>query len=218
MSEGSESASAIRLYLSEQRAIIDSFPVAAVAAAAEALFLTYERGGGVYAVGNGGNAGTLDHAYCDFRHHPFVSEDKARPVPPTVPRLRFVNLCGSAAELTALANDMGVEHMYAAVLEPLLSADDLVMAYSGSGNSPNVVRALEVAAAAGARTFAMTRNGESRCRELADICLVVTGTSRFPGQTGANNNNFHFEDAMLSVNHMLVGLLKERIATPCRGT
>ena len=211
MSAG-DAAAAIELYLAEQRAIIDTFPVATVAAAAEALFRTYDRGGRVVALGNGGNAGTLDHAYCDFRHHPFVSEDKTRPLPARVPRLHFVNLCRSAAELTALANDMGVEHMYAAALEPLVTADDLVMAYSGSGNSPNVVRALEVAAAAGARTFAMTRNGGSRCRELADICLIVTGTSRFPGQTGANDNNFHFEDAILSVNHMLVGLLKGRIA------
>jgi len=212
VSAGSGSAAAIQLYLAEQRAIIDSFPVETVTAVADALFGVYDRGGHVYALGNGGNAGTLDHAYCDFRHHPFVSEDKGRPVPARVPRLHFVNLCGSAAELTALANDMGVEHMYTAALEPLVTAADLVMAYSGSGNSPNVVRALEVAAAAGARTFAMTRNGDSRCRELADICLVVTGTSRFPGQTGANNNNFHFEDAILSVNHMLVGLLKQRIA------
>lgn len=212
MSAAGGAESAVRLYLSEQRAIIDAFPVAAVAAVADALFQTYDRGGQVYALGNGGNAGTLDHAYADFRLHPFVSEDKTRPVPASVPRLHFVNLCASAAELTALANDMGVEHMYTAALEPLVTADDLVMAYSGSGNSLNVVRALEVAAAVGARTFAMTRNGDSRCQELADICLVVTGMSRFPGQTGANNNNFHFEDAILSVNHMLVGLLKQRIA------
>lgn len=212
MSAVGDAASVIEVYLTEQRAIVDAFPVAVVAAAADALFRAYDRGGRVYALGNGGNAGTLDHAYCDFRHHPFVSEDKTRPVPAHIPRLQFVNLCGSAAELTALANDMDVERMYAAMLEPLVAADDLVMAYSGSGNSPNVVRALEVATAAGAPTFAMTRNGDSRCRELADICLVIEGTSRFPGQTGANNNNFHFEDAILSVNHMLVGLLKQRIA------
>jgi D-sedoheptulose 7-phosphate isomerase len=59
----------------------------------------------------------------------------------------------------------------------------------------------------------MTRNSTSRCGELADICLIVAGTSRFPGQTGPNDNNFHFEDAILSINHMLVGLLKERISS-----
>ena len=85
MSAFGDAASTIEVYLSEQKAIIDAFPVAVVAAAAEALFRTYDRGGRVYALGNGGNAGTLDHAYCDFRHHPFVSEDKTRPVPAHIP-------------------------------------------------------------------------------------------------------------------------------------
>jgi D-sedoheptulose 7-phosphate isomerase len=205
-------AGAVRLYLAEQRAILEAFPVEAVVAVADALFTTYDAGGTIFAVGNGGNAGTLDHAYCDFKHHPFVSDDKTRPLRGPVRRLIFVNLSGSPAELTALVNDLGAETMYAASLEPFVTARDLLMAYSGSGNSPNVVRALEVASAAGARTFAMTRGDGGRCRELADICLVVPGSSRFPGQTGGNDNNFHFEDAMLSVNHMLVGLLKNRVA------
>ena len=203
----------IRLYLAEQRSVIDHFPVETVAAVVDALFRTYDSGGTVYALANGGNAGTLDHACCDFKYHPFASENKARPLPRDVRRLKFVNLCGSTAELTALVNDMGPESMYAAALAPLVTAKDLVMAYSGSGNSPNVVHALEVAVAAGARTFVMTRGTGGRCRELADICLIVPGSSHFPGQTGANDNNFHFEDAMLSLNHMLVGLLKQRIAT-----
>ncbi|MGA4731523.1 D-sedoheptulose-7-phosphate isomerase [Micromonospora taraxaci] len=201
----------IQLYLAEKRAIIDQFPVDAVVAAAEMLFRTYDEGGTVYAMGNGGNAGTLDHAYCDFKHHPFVSEDKSRPVSASVRRLTFVNLCGSSAELSGLVNDLGADNMFSASLEPFATERDLVMAYSGSGNSPNVVRALQAATKAGARTFAMTKGDGGRCRELADVCLVVPGTSRFPGQTGRNDNNFHFEDLMLSVNHMLVGLLKQRV-------
>ncbi|SCL20752.1 D-sedoheptulose 7-phosphate isomerase [Micromonospora pallida] len=202
----------LRLYLAEQRAIIDAFPVEPLRAVAEMLFQTYDAGGTVFAMANGGNAGTLDHAYCDFKHHPFVSDDKTRRISPSVKRLRFVNLCSSPAELTGLVNDLGSDDMYAAALEPFVTDQDLVMAYSGSGNSPNVIRALEVAVAAGARTFAMTKGDGGRCRALADVCLVVPGSSAFPGQTGPNDNNFHFEDAMLSVNHMLVGLLKQRVA------
>jgi len=202
----------VRLYLDEKRRILEEFPVAPVADAAAMLFEVYDAGGTVYAMGNGGNAGTLDHAFCDFTHHPFVSEDKSRPIPDTVPRLRFVNLSSSAAQLTGLVNDLGPERMYAAALAPVVTDRDLVMAYSGSGNSPNVVRALEVAVAAGARTFAMTKGSGGACATLAGVCLIVPGTSRFPGQTGPNDNNFHFEDAMLAVNHMLVGLLKARVA------
>lgn len=205
-------ADTLRLYLDERRRIDAALDVGVLERAAGLLFDVYDAGGTVYAAANGGNAGTLDHAYCDFRHHPFVTEDKSRPLPRTVPRLSFVNLCGSPAELTALANDIGPEWAYAAALEPVVTGRDLLMAYSGSGNSPNVVAALQVARAAGAATFAMTRGDGGRCRELAGVCLVVPGTSRYPGQTGGNDNNFHFEDLMLSVNHMLVGLLKQRVA------
>lgn len=201
----------VRLYLDEQRKILEDFPVEAVERAAEMLFETYDGGGTVYAMANGGNAGTLDHAYVDFKHHPFVSEDKTKQVLGTK-RLDFVNLCSSAAELTGLVNDIGAENMFTGSLAPFARPGDLVMAYSGSGNSPNVVGALEVAVRAGARTFAMTKGDGGRCRELAEVCLVVPGSSSFPGQTGKNDNNFHFEDAMLAVNHMLVGLLKDRVA------
>jgi D-sedoheptulose 7-phosphate isomerase len=204
-------ADAIALYLQEQRRIVDEFPADVVGLVAEQLFATYDAGGTVYALANGGNAGTLDHCYCDFTHHPFVSEDK-HSVLAGVRRLRFVNLSASPAELSGLVNDLGAAEMYAAALDPGLGPDDLVMAYSGSGNSANVVRALEVAVAASAKTFAMSKGTGGRCRDLADVCLVVPGSSRFPGQTGANDNNFHFEDAMLSVNHMLVGLLKQWVA------
>jgi D-sedoheptulose 7-phosphate isomerase len=64
----------------------------------------------------------------------------------------------------------------------------------------------------------MTKGDGGRCRELAEVCLVVPGTSRFPGQVGKNDNNFHFEDLILSVNHMLVGLLKQRVAARNPGT
>ncbi len=205
-------AGTIRLYLDEQRRILDELPVDVLDRAATLLFETYDAGGTVYAMANGGNAGTLDHFYCDFKHHPFVTEDKTRPLPPGVKRLSFVNLCASPAELTGLVNDLGPDEVFAASLAPVVTANDLVMGFSGSGNSPNVARGLEVAARAGARTFAMTKGTGGRCRELADLCLVVPGTSRFPGQTGKNDNNFHFEDLMLSLNHILVGLLKQRVA------
>jgi D-sedoheptulose 7-phosphate isomerase len=202
----------IRHYFDEQQAIMERFPVDELARVAELLFATYDAGGTVYGMANGGNAGTLDHFLCDFRHHPFVSEDKATPLPASVPRLRFVNLCGSAAELTGLANDLGADDMFTGSLAPFVRAEDLVLAFSGSGNSRNIVRALEIAGAAGARTVAMTKGDGGRCRTLADVCVVVPGTSTFPGQTGSNDNNFHFEDLILSVNHILVGLLKDRVA------
>lgn len=201
----------VRLYLTEKSQICELFPVDVVVAAARQLLHTYDLGGTVYAMANGGNSGTLDHCYVDFRHHPFVDDGKSRPLPDAIRRCTFVNLAGSPAELTGTVNDLGAEDMFAAGLRGRVTERDFVMAYSGSGNSANVVAALRLAAGSGARTFAMTKGNGGRCRELADICLVVPGSSAFPGQTGANDNNFHFEDFMLSFNHMLVGLLRQHV-------
>jgi len=202
----------VHLYLEEASRICEEFPADVVVAAAQQLFRTYDLGGTVYGMANGGNSGTLDHCYVDFRHHPFVNDTKSCAMPDTVPRCTFVNLAGSPAELTGTVNDLGADDMFAAGLRGRVTERDFVMAYSGSGNSANVLTALKLAAACGARTFAMTRGSGGHCRELADICLIVPGTSAFPGQTGANDNNFHFEDFMLSFNHMLVGLLRQHVS------
>jgi D-sedoheptulose 7-phosphate isomerase len=206
----------VSLYLKEKIQICATFPVDVVVAAARQLFRTYDLGGTVYGMANGGNSGTLDHCYVDFRHHPFVDDTKSHPMPDTVPRCTFVNLTGSPAELTGTVNDLGADQLFAANLRGRVTEDDFVMAYSGSGNSANVVAGLKFAAARGARTFAMTKGNGGQCRELADICLIVPGTSAFPGQTGANDNNFHFEDFMLTFNHMLVGLLRQHVAAAVR--
>jgi D-sedoheptulose 7-phosphate isomerase len=201
----------VHLYLREMSQICEAFPVDVVVVAAQQLFRTYDLGGTVYGMANGGNSGTLDHCYVDFRHHPFVDDTKSHAMPDAVPRCTFVNLAGSPAELTGTVNDLGAENMFAAGLRGRVTERDFVMAYSGSGNSVNVLAALKLAAACGARTFAMTKGSGGQCRELADIWLTVPGTSAFPGQTGANDNNFHFEDFMLSFNHMLVGLLRQYV-------
>ena len=203
----------IQLYLDEKKSIIEAFPVYVVEQAAHLLFSTYDNGGTVYAMANGGNAGTVDHLYCDFKHHPFVTEDKSKPIPNSIKRLNFVSLCSSPAELTGLVNDFGAENMFAGALAPFVTSKDLVMGYSGSGNSGNVIKAFEVAKNVGAKTFAMTKGKGGMCKEIADVCLIVPGTSNFPGQTGKNDNNFHFEDAMLYVNSILIGLLKEKVSS-----
>lgn len=200
----------IKLYLKEKKRILDAYPILEVSQAVEMLFNCYDQGHTVYAMANGGNAGTVDHIFCDFKHHPFVAEDKSKTL--AIPkRLKFVNLCGSPSEITGLVNDLGVEQMYAGALEPLVSSGDLVMGFSGSGNSANVINAFQVAHKAGAKTIAITKGGGGKSLGVVDLCILVPGSSDFPGQTGRNDNNFHFEDAVLSIGSMMCGLLKEKV-------
>ncbi len=55
------------------------------------------------------------------------------------------------------------------------------------------------------------RNKENKCNEYSDLTISLEGTSEFPGQTGGNNNNFHFEDILSKITHISVGLLKEKV-------
>ncbi len=81
----------------------------------------------------------------------------------------------------------------------------------GSGNSGNVLEAMKVAKDKGMKTILVTRNKENKCNQYADLTISLEGTSEFPGQTGGNNNNFHFEDILSKITHISVGLLKEKV-------
>ena len=61
------------------------------------------------------------------------------------------------------------------------------------------------------KTILVTRNSVNNCNEFADLTISLKGTSEFPGQTGGNNNNFHFEDILSKITHISVGLLKEKV-------
>ena len=83
---------------------------------------------------------------------------------------------------------------------------------SGSGNSGNVIEALKVAKEIGMTCIVMTRNTNTKSDEYADLVLRVTSKdSTFPGQTGGNNNNFHYEDCISKVSHIAVGILKQYV-------
>ena len=58
----------------------------------------------------------------------------------------------------------------------------------------------------------ITRNEDCKAKELCDLLILVTGDSVFPGQTGKNNNNFHFEDSISKITHIAVGMLKRKVA------
>ena len=62
------------------------------------------------------------------------------------------------------------------------------------------------------KSVIITRNEECRAKDLADLLIVVRGESTFPGQTGKNNNNFHFEDCISKITHIAVGMLKKKVS------
>ncbi len=201
----------VNLYIQEKKEILNNYPIDKVTKAVELVFDSYIKEKTIFSMANGGNSGTLDHLYCDFTHHPFVSEDKHSSIDENIKRLNYINLCSSPAELTGIVNDFGVEQMYVAALRPKIKAGDLVMGFSGSGNSKNIVNAFQYANSKGAKTISISKGDGGESHKIADVSILIPGSSEFPGQVGANDNNFHFEDEVLSINSMIVGLLKHKI-------
>lgn len=203
----------IQLYLEEKVAIAQpgNFPVDEVAQLFDRVIETYEREKVIYVFGNGGNAAVAENLVNDWRFLPFVSDDKSRPMSSSIKRLNISNLAVSPATISGVLNDFSGEQIFSAQLEGIVKKEDLVIGLSGSGNSKNILRAIEVAKTADASTVGITRGDGGQLRSLCDLCIIIPGNSRFPGQVGGNNNNFHYEDFSTSIAHMISGLMQQYI-------
>ena len=174
------------------------------------MFDAYENEQTVFACGNGGNVASVQNLGVDMNMHPFVSEDKGVQ---TIPRNKFkcVSLCSDQATITGVSNDLGFRFIFSEQLKYQGVEGDILFGMSGSGNSKNVLEAFRVARERGMKTILVTRNLINNCNDFADLTISLEGTSEFPGQTGGNNNNFHFEDILSKITHISVGLLKEKV-------
>lgn len=168
-------------YLAEVLASIDHD---AIAAFIHELLDAREREARIYFLGNGGSAATASHFVNDIA---IGSKSWDKP-------FRAIGLSDNAAVMTAIANDSGYDEVFVQQLRTLLHPGDVVVAISVSGNSSNVVAAVEHARAQGARTVALTGFDGGRLRELADVCVHVP-TNR--GEYGPA------EDAHMVLDHLV---------------
>ena len=200
----------IDLYKKESTDVFSSISSTEIAKFVDMVFDVYENEGTIFAAGNGGNVASVQNLVVDLNMHPFVSEDKGKQI---IPRNKFkcVSLCSDQATITGVSNDLGYEHIFSEQLKYQGGVGDVFFGMSGSGNSGNVLKAMKVAKEKGMKTILVTRNKENKCNEYSDLTISLEGTSEFPGQTGGNNNNFHFEDILSKITHISVGLLKEKV-------
>jgi len=118
----------------------------------------------IFVCGNGGSASTASHFACDM----VKGASYGRPA-----RFRILALTDSLPTLTAYANDVAYDVVFAEQLRNFAGPGDLFMAISGSGNSPNVVRAMEYANTAGCRTIALTGRDGGKLGPLAQLNIQV---------------------------------------------
>ncbi len=200
----------IEVYKKESYQVFESIPTKKIQSFVDIVFEAYENEKTIFACGNGGNVASVQNLVVDMNMHPFVSEDKGVQ---TIPRNNFkcVSLCSDQATITGVSNDLGFRFIFSEQLKYQGGEGDVVFGMSGSGNSKNVLEAFRVGKEKGMKNILVTRNSINNCNEFTDLTISLEGTSKFPGQTGGNNNNFHFEDILSKITHIAVGLLKEKV-------
>jgi D-sedoheptulose 7-phosphate isomerase len=137
---------------------------ASVTALAETLLRTWRERRQLFICGNGGSAGNAIHLANDFIYG-IAKHDGIG--------MRVEALSANAAVLTCLANDISYAEIYAQQLRVKAQAGDMLIVLSGSGNSPNVVRALEVGNEMGMETFALLGYSGGKCKDLAKVAVHV---------------------------------------------
>ena len=136
----------------------------AVETLATELRQAWVDGRNVYICGNGGSAANAMHIANDF-HYGIGACGPG----PKLPGLRVDALPANTGVITCLANDTGYDNIYSHQLKVKGRKGDLLIVLSGSGNSDNVVRAIETASALGMRSFAIVAFSGGRCCKLADV-------------------------------------------------
>lgn len=178
------------LYLKALSRAAETIDRAAVTAAAETLEQSYKNGGTLFCCGNGGSAALANQMVCD--HLNAIRRD-------TTLKPRIISLCSSMETLTATANDTEYANVFVHSLSSLARTGDVLVTISSSGDSENIVRAINWARDNELKTIALTGFSGGRSATLADINIHV----------GESNYGI-VEDLHQSITHILAQSIRAR--------
>lgn len=151
-------------YLTAEQRVLSQLDLAAVNTLMQMMEQARLGRQRIFICGNGGSAATASHFVCDFCKGVSLQQDV---------KYNFECLSDNTPLMTAIANDIGYDDVFVLPLKAKLSAGDLVIGISGSGNSENVVRALRYAKENGAKTAALVGYGGGKLLALADHTVHV---------------------------------------------
>lgn len=149
-------------YLKLLKDTLDKLDMQQIDKAMEAFLETYHREGTIYIFGNGGSGASASHAAGDFLKGASYGLDK---------RFRVICLNDNLPSMMAIANDISWDDIFVEQLKNFMKPGDLVIGISGSGNSKNVVKAMEYAKIRGIQTMAFCGFKGGIISELADVVI-----------------------------------------------
>ena len=152
--------------ISDHTAVIDRLDTAIIEQMADVVVQCFARGNKLILFGNGGSASDAQHIAAEFVGR-FVKERRALPA---------ISLAENTSNLTAIGNDYGYHDVFQRQLSALARKGDVVLGISTSGQSPNVVNALQYAAANQCITLGLMGNDGGAMKGMVDIGLIVDST------------------------------------------
>jgi D-sedoheptulose 7-phosphate isomerase len=171
-------------YSSRLSAALQDFDWTPVERLAYELRDCWQSGRQLFLCGNGGSGGNANHLANDFLYA--LSKTKGS-------GLRVHSLSANPSTLTCLANDEGYDQVFSLQLAVLARAGDVLVVFSGSGNSPNIVKALEEAKTIGMTSYALLGYSGGKAKALADVPIHF-----------AIDDMQIAEDAQMVIGHMLM--------------
>lgn len=180
-----------RCYVAEIKESLDNLPWEAIHTTVSLLHHARLTERQVFIMGNGGSAATASHMACDLGKNTVI---------PGRPRFRVMALTDNMALFSAYANDDGYESVFAEQLANFVRRGDVVIAISTSGNSANVLKAVELAREAGAITIGWTGYDGGRLAQRVDVPVVVP-----------NHCVEQIEDLHLMLEHLVTIALRRAI-------
>lgn len=178
-------------YLTDVSDLVRRVDSNAVARVLEVIYDAYQNEKTIFIFGNGGGAATASHLVCDLAKGTVGWGPK---------RLRAVSLSDNVPLITAWANDTDYQNTFGEQLRNFVRKGDVVLALSGSGQSPNVINGLKVAAEFGAIGILFSGFDGGKAREAAQLAVLAP-----------SNNMQQIEDVHLILCHIIMHCLKERL-------
>jgi D-sedoheptulose 7-phosphate isomerase len=187
-------------YLTRLGEVLQQIPHEQVDEIRDVLLRAYEKDRRIFLFGNGGSASLASHFACDLGKGVTMGSNGRK-------RFRAIALTDNIPMITAWANDSHYEDVFAEQLKNLIEAEDVAFAISASGNSRNVLKALELARRAGAFCVGLGGYDGGKMKPLCDLCLLVP-----------SDNMQLIEDLHLSITHALFGTIRYKLQTRVQST
>ena len=179
----------IKAYLEKEKEVIDNLDVRAINTVYSILDNALQNNRTIYVIGNGGSGSTASHLASDFDKMILKTTEK---------RFNVVSLSDNMALTLAIANDVGYEYIFMYQMIDHIKPDDVVIAISGSGNSKNIINAVDYAKKQGAIVIGFTGFDGGKLKKLANYSI----------DTNIDNMQIT-EDIHLILEHLIVSMFYE---------